>query len=34
MDKRQSHQVTLDEVKGLHVGNPLDHIAGLFAPQL
>jgi len=34
MDKQQSHRVTLEELKGLHLGNPLDHVAGLFAPQL
>ena len=34
MDKGKSHEVTLEEVKGLHIGNPLDHIAGLFSPQL
>ena len=34
MDKRHSHEVTLEEVKGLHPSNPLDHVAGLFAPQL
>jgi cardiolipin synthase A/B len=34
MDKRRSHEVALEEVKGLHMGNPLDHVAGLFAPQL
>ena len=34
MDKHQSHEVTLEEVKGLHPANPLDHIAGLFSPQL
>jgi cardiolipin synthase len=34
MDKRQSHEVTLAEVKGFHPANPFDHIAGLFSPQL
>src|SRR2546423_5042301 len=34
MDKRRSHEVTAQEVAGLHIGNPLDHIAGLFSPQL
>jgi cardiolipin synthase len=34
MDKQKSHAVTLEEVKGFHPGNPLDHIAGLFSPQL
>jgi cardiolipin synthase len=34
MDKRRSHEVTAQEVAGFHVANPLDHVAGLFAPQL
>jgi cardiolipin synthase len=34
MDKHHCHQVTAQEVAGLHIGNPLDHIAGLFSPQL
>ena len=34
MDKRRSHQVTAQEVAGLHMSNPLDHLAGLFSPQL
>ncbi|HEY6070920.1 MAG TPA: phospholipase D-like domain-containing protein [Chthoniobacterales bacterium] len=34
MDKRRSHQVSAQEVAGLHMSNPLDHVAGLFAPQL
>jgi len=34
MDKRQSREVTLEELKGLHPANPLDHVAGLFSPQL
>ena len=34
MDKRQSHEVVSQEVAGFHFANPLDHIAGLFAPQL
>src|SRR5947199_2695291 len=33
IDKGQSHQVTPEEV-GFHVANPLDHVAGLFSPQL
>src|SRR5947209_16780472 len=34
MDKHHSREVALEEVKGFHPGNPLDHIAGLFSPQL
>src|SRR5438477_8547709 len=34
MDKHQSHEVTLEEVKGFHPANPLDHVAGLLSPQL
>jgi cardiolipin synthase A/B len=34
MDKRRSREVPLEEVKGFHPGNPLDHVAGLFSPQL
>ena len=34
MDKHRSREVALEEVKGLHVGNPLDHLAGFFSPQL
>ncbi|PYK29849.1 MAG: cardiolipin synthase B [Verrucomicrobia bacterium] len=34
MDKRRSHEAALEEVKGFHPTNPLDHVAGLFAPQL
>ena len=34
MDKGHSHEVTAQEVAGLHLGNPLDHVAGLFSPQL
>lgn len=34
MDKRRSHEVTAQEVAGMHMSNPLDHVAGLFAPQL
>lgn len=34
MDKRRSHQVSAQEVAGMHMSNPLDHVAGLFAPQL
>jgi cardiolipin synthase len=34
MDKRQSREVNLAELKGFHFANPLDHVAGLFSPQL
>ena len=34
LDKRQSHQVTLNEVGGFHLGNPFEHAAALLAPQL
>ncbi len=34
MDKQHARQVALEEVKGFHPGNPLDHVAGLFSPQL
>ena len=34
LDKRRSHEVTASEVGGFHLGNPLDHVAGLFSPQL
>ncbi|HET9801503.1 MAG TPA: phospholipase D-like domain-containing protein [Chthoniobacterales bacterium] len=34
MDKRRSHQVSAQEVAGMHMSNPLDQVAGLFAPQL
>src|SRR5437763_23110 len=34
MDERQSRQIRPEELRGLHVGNPLDHVAGLFSPQL
>src|SRR2546421_2692727 len=34
IDKQKSHEVTVNEVGGFHLGNPLDHVAGLFSPQL
>jgi hypothetical protein len=34
MDKRQSHEVTLEELRGSHLANPFDHVAGLLSPQL
>ena len=34
MDKRQSHEVTLEEASGFHFANPLEHLAGLVSPQL
>jgi len=33
MDKRQSHEVTLEELRGLHVANPLDQVPDLLSPQ-
>lgn len=34
LDKRRSHEVTINEVGGFHVGNPFEHAAALFSPQL
>jgi cardiolipin synthase len=34
IDKGRSHEVTPEEVGGFHIGNPLDHVAGLLSPQL
>src|SRR5207237_6630132 len=34
LDKRQSHEVALEELGGFHLGNPFDHVAGLLSPQL
>jgi cardiolipin synthase len=34
LDKRRSHEVALKELGGFHLANPLDHAAGLLAPQL
>ena len=34
MDKRQSREVTLEELGGFHFANPLDQVAGLLSPQL
>jgi cardiolipin synthase A/B len=34
MDKRQSHEITLEEASGFHFANPLEHLAGLVSPQL
>jgi cardiolipin synthase len=34
MDKRQSHEVTLEEASGFHFANPLEQLAGLVSPQL
>ena len=34
MDKRQSHEVTLEELRGFHFANPLDQVASLLSPQL
>jgi cardiolipin synthase A/B len=33
-DKQRSHEVTPDEVSGLHFANPFDAAAGLLSPQL
>ena len=34
LDKRQSHQVALEELGDFHVANPFDYVAGLLSPQL
>jgi cardiolipin synthase A/B len=34
IDKQKSHEVTLNEVGGFHVGNPFEHAAALLSPQL
>ena len=34
IDKGKSHQVTLNEVGGFHLGNPFEHAAALLSPQL
>lgn len=34
LDKKRSHQVTASEVGGFQLGNPFDHVAGLFSPLL
>jgi cardiolipin synthase len=34
MDKRQSHEVTLEELRGLRFANPFDPVGGLLSPQL
>jgi cardiolipin synthase len=34
IDKRRSHEVTPDELRGLHFANPFQQGAGLVAPQL
>lgn len=34
LDKKRSREVSLNEVDGFHLGNPLDHVAGLLSPQL
>ena len=34
LDKKRSHQVSLNEVGGFHLGNPFEHAAGLLSPQL
>ena len=34
IDKRRSHEVSLSEVGGFHLGNPFEHAAALLSPQL
>lgn len=34
IDKGRSHEVTLNEVGGFQLGNPFEHAAALFSPQL
>lgn len=34
IDKRRSHEVTVNEVGGFHLGNPFEHAAALLSPQL
>ena len=34
LDKKRSHEVQLSEVGGFHLGNPFEHAAALFSPQL
>jgi cardiolipin synthase A/B len=34
MDKGHARQVSAEELKGFHPGNPFDHVAGLFSPLL
>jgi len=34
LDKKRSHLVMANEVDGFHLGNPLEHAAGLLSPQL
>jgi len=34
IDKSRSHEVTQEELRGLHFANPLQQAAGLAAPQL
>jgi hypothetical protein len=33
-DKAQSREVTLEELRGLHLANPFDQVAGSLSPQL
>jgi cardiolipin synthase A/B len=34
IDKQKSHEATLNEVGGFHIGNPFEHAAALLSPQL
>jgi cardiolipin synthase len=34
LDKSRSHEVSLNEVDGFHLGNPFEQVAGLMSPQL
>ncbi|HST30548.1 MAG TPA: phospholipase D-like domain-containing protein [Chthoniobacterales bacterium] len=34
LDKKRSHEVSPNEVDGFHLGDPFEHLAGLFSPQL
>ena len=34
LDKRQSREISEQEVSGFHLVNPIDQLAGLMAPEL
>jgi cardiolipin synthase A/B len=34
IDKKRSHEVTMNEVGGFHLGNPFEHAAAVLSPQL
>ena len=34
LDKQKSREVTPDELRGMHLGNPFQQLAGLLAPEL